>query len=82
MEKLNNAREPVRLNGWAAMAVGLALLALLGWSMDAPTKAIVAQVAVVALTSIGGLEFARHHATPEERAKARENLARREGGPS
>ena len=51
--------EPVRLTGWAALAVGLALMAVIGWSQGLPVQAIVGQAAVVALTSIGGLEFAR-----------------------
>jgi hypothetical protein len=51
--------EPVRLTGWAALTVGLGLLAIIGWSQGLPATAIVGQIAVVALTSIGGLEFAR-----------------------
>ena len=51
--------EPVRLTGWTALAVGLALLAIIGWTQGLDVRAIVGQVAVVALTSIGGLEFAR-----------------------
>jgi hypothetical protein len=62
--KLDNQHEPVRLNGWAALTVGLALLAIIGLTMGAPLTAVVGQVAVVALTSIGGLEFARRHVSP------------------
>lgn len=56
--------EPVRLTGWTALAVGLALLAIIGWTQGLDVRAIVGQVAVVALTSIGGLEFARAKVTP------------------
>ena len=56
--------EPVRLTGWTALAVGLALLAIIGWTQGLDVPAIVGQVAVVALTSIGGLEFARAKVTP------------------
>lgn len=62
--KLDNAHEPVRLNGWAALLVGLVLLAVIGLSMGAPPLAVIGQVAVVALSSIGGLEFARNQVTP------------------
>ena len=65
MGKLNNEEEPVRLNGWVALIVGLGLLAMLGWSLGSPPEAIVAQVVVVALSSIGGLEFARKHSWSE-----------------
>lgn len=78
MGKLNNEQEPVRLNGWTALVVGIGLLVALGWSLGAPVEAIVAQAVLVAMSSIGGLEFARKHATPEARAKARENLALRQ----
>ena len=65
--KLNTSEEPVRLNGWTALLVGLALMAVIGWSQDLPWQAIVGQVAVVALSSIGGLEFARGQVTPTGR---------------
>jgi hypothetical protein len=59
-----NDREPVRLSGYTALAVGLVLLAIIGWSQGIDGQAIVGQLAVVALTSIGGLEFARRQVTP------------------
>lgn len=52
-------REPVRLGGWFAFAVGLALNAVLGWAMELDLKTIVITVTTMALTNIGGLEFAR-----------------------
>jgi hypothetical protein len=57
-------REPVRLAGYTALVVGLLLLAVIGWAFGADFKTIVGQVAAVALSSIGGLEFARHQVTP------------------
>jgi hypothetical protein len=57
-------REPIRLSGYTALAVGLALLAIIGWTQGHDLKTIVGQVAVVALSSIGGLEFARTQVTP------------------
>lgn len=59
--------EPVRLTGYVALAIGLALLAIIGWSQGLDVRAIVGQLAVVALTSIGGLEFARQRVTPTVR---------------
>jgi hypothetical protein len=58
--RLNTNDEPVRLGGWAALTVGCVLLAAIGWSQGLDVRAIVGQVAVVALASISGLEFARH----------------------
>ena len=51
--------DPVRLTGWTALAVDLALIAIFAWTQGLDVQAIVGQVAVVALTSIGGLAFAR-----------------------
>ena len=65
--KLDNQHEPVRLHGWTALAVGLALLAIIGLILGAPLSTVVGQLAVVALTSIGGLEFARRHVSPTGR---------------
>lgn len=56
--------EPVRLYGWAALVVGLALNAVLGWALDLDVRTIVATVTTMALTSIGGLSFARSRVTP------------------
>jgi hypothetical protein len=61
---MNTEREPVRLSGYTALAVGLSLLAIIGWTQGLDVKAIVGQVAVVALSSISGLEFARGRVTP------------------
>ena len=61
---MNAATEPVRLSGWVALIVGLALNAVLGWALDIDVKAIVAMSATLALTSIGGLEWARNRVTP------------------
>lgn len=68
--------EPVRLSGYTALAVGLALLAIIGWSQGLDARAIVGQLAVVALTSIGGTEFARRSVWPEASVKVREHQAR------
>jgi hypothetical protein len=51
--------EPVRLTGWTALVVGLALNAIVLWSLDTPVKAIAGGTAVLALSVIGGLEWAR-----------------------
>jgi hypothetical protein len=56
--------EPVRLGGYTALAVGLTLLAVIGWASGLDVRQVVLQVATVALTSIGGLEFARARVTP------------------
>lgn len=58
---MNPETEPVRLGGWVALAVGIALNALLGWALDLDVKAIVATTTTMALTSIGGLEWARQN---------------------
>lgn len=76
---MNRETEPVRLYGWVALVVGLALLAALGWALDVGAKAIVAQVVVVALTQVRGLEFARKHAWSPSTHRAELNLAKREG---
>ena len=67
--QLDNTHEPVRLNGWAALAVGLALSAAFLWSTGADVRQIVGTLAVMAITSIGGLEFARQQVTPVRNAK-------------
>jgi hypothetical protein len=56
--------EPVRLSGWTALTVGIALNAVLGWALNLDVRAIVASATVMALTSIGGLEWARSRVTP------------------
>ena len=56
--------EPVRLSGWTALLVGLVLSGVLLWSMDAELRQIVGALSVMAITSIGGLEFARAKVTP------------------
>ena len=61
---LNMQQEPVRLSGWTALTVGLALVAVFLWSTGADVRQLVGTVAIVALTSIGGLEFARGQVTP------------------
>ena len=62
--KMSSDREPVRLSGYPALAVGLALVAAFLWSTGADVRQIVGALAITALTSIGGLEFARHQVTP------------------
>jgi hypothetical protein len=57
-------RQPLRLAGYPALVVGLTLLAIIGWTQGLDVRAIVGQLAVVALTSIGGLEFAHGKVTP------------------
>lgn len=59
--------EPIRLSGYPAMIVGLVLLGALGWSQGLDVQQIVGQLAVVAITSIGGLEFARLRVDSPER---------------
>lgn len=59
---MNPETEPVRLGGWTALVVGIGLNALLGWALDLDLRAIVATTTVMALTSIGGLEWARQNA--------------------
>ena len=62
--KLNNTHEPVRLNGWTALLVGLALVGAWLWSTGADVRQIVGVLAITAITSIGGLEFARGRVSP------------------
>lgn len=57
--------EPVRLGGYVALVAGLILLGLIGWASDLTVKQIVLQLATVALTQVGGLEWARAHAVPK-----------------
>ena len=66
---MNTSREPVRLSGYPALTVGLALVAAFLWSTGADLRQIVGALAIVALTSIGGLEFARHQVTPVRDAR-------------
>lgn len=51
--------EPVRLSGWVALLVGLALNAVLAWGLSLDLRTAVVMITTMALTSIGGLEFAR-----------------------
>ena len=62
--KLDRGSEPVRLSGWTALVVGLSLSGLLLWSMGTEVRQIVGALSVMAITSIGGLEFARAKVTP------------------
>ena len=62
--KLDSSNEPVRLSGWTALLVGLALSGLLLWSTGADLQQIVGALSIMAITSIGGLEFARGQVTP------------------
>lgn len=63
-EAMNMSNEPVRLAGWVALLVGAALVSVLLWSTGAGYQQIIAVVALMALTEIGGLEWARKHVTP------------------
>ena len=62
--KLGSSNEPVRLSGWTALLAGLVLSAALLWSTGAEARQIVGALSVIAITSIGGLEFARAKVTP------------------
>ena len=62
--KLNTQQEPVRLTGWTALIVGLALVGAWLWSTGADLRQIVGVLAITAITSIGGLEFARGKVSP------------------
>lgn len=55
-------REPVRLGGWASVLVGLALNAIIQWAMGVEPMAILGGSASMALSVIGGLEWARGRA--------------------
>lgn len=59
--------EPVRLTGWLALAAGLILTATYSWATGLDVREIVGQLTIMALTSIGGLEFARSKVTPTGR---------------
>lgn len=56
--------EPVRVAGLTALLVGSALVVALLWATGSDVQQIVAVVALMALTEIGGLEWARRHVTP------------------
>lgn len=60
-------KEPVRVSGWVALVLGLALLTAFGWSQGLDARQLVGQAAIVAITSIGGLEFARSRVSPTDR---------------
>ena len=62
-----NTNEPVRVSGWAALIAGLGLNAAFLWSTGADLRQIVGALAIVAVTSIGGLEFARSQVSPVNR---------------
>ncbi len=64
--KLNSDDEPVRLYGWTALVAGAALVAAFLWSTGADARQIVGALAILGLTSIGGLEFARKQVSPYE----------------
>ena len=65
-----NTNEPVRVSGWAALIAGLGLNAAFLWSTGADLRQIVGALAIVAVTSIGGLEFARSQVSPVNRDRA------------
>lgn len=54
-------REPIRLAGYTSLVVGLILVAVIGWASGLDVRAIVLQLATLALSSVGGLEWARGH---------------------
>lgn len=56
--------EPVRLSGYAALVVGFVLSAGFLWATGADVRQIVGSLAMLGLTSIGGLEWARAHVRP------------------
>ena len=64
---MDATNEPVRVSGWVALTIGLALQAAILWAVDTPTKAIVGALALQAVLSIGGLEWARNRVTPVDR---------------
>lgn len=67
--KLDNVHEPVRLSGWTALLVGLGLVGAWLWSTGADVRQIVGVLAITAITSIGGLEFARGQVTPTGKSR-------------
>lgn len=77
---MNSYEEPVRLRGWTALLVGLSLNATILWSLDTPVKAIVGGTAVLALSVIGGLEWARDKAVSPATRDSQVNTARLGGG--
>jgi hypothetical protein len=64
--KLDTAHEPVRLAGWTALAAGCGLVAAFLWSTGSDVRQIVGVLALLCITSVGGLEFARSHVTPSK----------------
>ena len=65
--KLDNIHEPVRLSGWTALLVGLGLVGAWLWSTGADVRQIVGVLAITAITSISGLEFARGKVSPSRK---------------
>lgn len=63
-DPMNTPAEPLRLRGYTALAVGLVALAILQWSMGASLQVVAGGLALVVVTNVGGLEWARRHTTP------------------
>ena len=57
-------REPLRVRGYAAIVVGVILMAAIGWSMGLNAQQQVGQIATALLMSVGGVEWARRHVEP------------------
>ena len=60
-----DTNEPLRLRGYTALTVGALLVAAYLWAaLDATPQQIVGVLALMGLTEIGGLEWARRHVSP------------------
>lgn len=67
--------EPVRVSGWVALIVGLVLTAGFSWATGLDVREIVGQLTIMAITSIGGLEFARQQVWSPASHETRVNQA-------
>lgn len=70
--------EPVRLRGWTALVIGLGLNGVLAWGLGLDLRSSVVLITTMALTSIGGLEFARRGAYSPRKVGVEVSRARRD----
>lgn len=61
---MDKTDQPVRLGGWAALAVGLALQGVILFAAGTPPLAIAGALAALLLAAVPGLEWVRAHVTP------------------
>lgn len=64
---MTDETEPLRLRGYTALTVGAVLVAAYLWAaLDATPQQVVGVLALMGLSEVGGLEWARRHVAPYE----------------